>query len=109
LLNFFKVFVIIAFSAALKIGDKPWLMFAMNFGAMATYFTAHWQTYVTGSLKFEKFDVTEAQLTVYTIHILTAFFGHELWQYTVKWKLIFIKRHRPSLNWFKIYKRCQIN
>ena len=83
---FFQVFVIIAFSTALKIGDRPWLMFAMNFGAMLTYFTAHWQTYVTGSLKFEKIDVTEAQLTVYTIHILTAFFGHELWQHTVKQK-----------------------
>ena len=51
---------------------------------MVTFYVAHWQTYVTGTLKFGKLDVTEAQCAVYLVYILTGFFGDSIWQITVK-------------------------
>lgn len=68
---------------SLQLGNYPWLMFYVCFGAMSTFYTAHWQTYVTGTLKFGKLDVTEAQVTVYLIFFLTGLFGDSIWDTTV--------------------------
>lgn len=73
------VFVMIAFSASLKLGNDPWLLFFMFNLSLTTFYTAHWQTYVTGALKFGKIDVTEAQFSVYTIFLLTSIFGDAVW------------------------------
>jgi hypothetical protein len=48
---------------------------------LSTFYTAHWQTYVTGALKFGYVDVTEAQAIVCTIFALTGIFGDALWAY----------------------------
>lgn len=77
------VFVAIALGTSLKYGQTPWLMFFMCFMGMSAFYIAHWQTYVTGTLTFGKIDVTEAQLTVYSIYFLTACFGDALWSLTV--------------------------
>lgn len=48
-------------------------------GATSLFYIAHWQAYVSGTLKFGKFDVTEAQFTIIFIHLISAFFGCEFW------------------------------
>ena len=47
-----------------------------------TFYCSHWVTYVTGSLHFGTFDVTEAQVTVIGIFLLTALFGEQFWAFT---------------------------
>ncbi len=67
----------------LRFGDDPWFLFfivCLSFGA---FYTAHWQTYVTGSLRFGKIDVTEAQCVIYGMFALTALLGDSFWFYRV--------------------------
>lgn len=78
------MFVIIALSVSLKLGSDPWLMFIICFLAMTAFYTAHWQTYVTGTLKFGKVDVTEAQVTVYSIYAITGLVGDSIWATKVR-------------------------
>lgn len=61
----------------------PWLMFLVNFLGMFTFYVAHWQTYVTGTLTFGKVDVTEAQFTTYAMYALTGMFGDAIWNINV--------------------------
>ena len=61
----------------------PWLMFLVNFLGMFTFYVAHWQTYVTGTLTFGKVDVTEAQFTTYAMYALTGLFGDAIWNINV--------------------------
>lgn len=75
------VFVILGLCVSLRLGESPWFMFFTTFLAMFTFYTAHWQTYVTGTLKFGKIDVTEAQLCTYAIFAITGLFGDSLWAF----------------------------
>ena len=77
------VFVTMAICATLKLGAYPWLMFALCLLLFAAFYTAHWQTYVTGTLRFGLIDATEAQFCMYSIHFITAISGDYLWSQTV--------------------------
>lgn len=46
---------------------------------MTLFYCAHWQTYVSGTLRFGKVDVTEAQCTIMGIHMVSAIFGPNIW------------------------------
>lgn len=46
---------------------------------MTLFYCAHWQTYVSGTLRFGKVDVTEAQCTIIGIHLISAVFGPNIW------------------------------
>jgi phosphatidylglycerophosphate synthase len=73
------VFVVIATCVCLRLGESPWIMFFICFSSMAAFYIAHWQTYCTGVLQFGKCDVTEAQLIIYSMHLMTGLFGDALW------------------------------
>jgi phosphatidylglycerophosphate synthase len=77
------VFVTIAMCITLQLGSYPWLMFTAVFLGMSAFYIAHWQTYVTGSLKFGKIDVTEAQLAICAMHLVTAVSGDSLWSLSI--------------------------
>lgn len=49
------------------------------FCAMTLFYCAHWQTYVSGTLRFGKVDVTEAQVTIMIIQLISAAFGSSIW------------------------------
>ncbi|KAK9759054.1 CDP-alcohol phosphatidyltransferase [Popillia japonica] len=61
------VFVALSACTAVQLGYYPGWMFFQCFCAMTLFYCAHWQTYVSGTLRFGKVDVTEAQ---FTIHLL---------------------------------------
>ena len=63
-------------------------MFLTVFLAMSAFYTAHWQTYVTGSLKFGTVDVTEAQVAIVMVHMATGLFGDSIWALTVKFYIL---------------------
>ena len=47
------------------------------FMASTLFYMAHWQTYVTGQMKFGKFDVTEAQIAMISMMTVTGLLGIE--------------------------------
>lgn len=49
------------------------------FSAMSLFYCAHWQSYVSGTLRLGRIDVTEAQCMIMLIHILSAVFGPGIW------------------------------
>lgn len=73
------VFVALAVCIAVKLGSYPAWMFFQCFVAITLFYCAHWQTYVSGTLRFGKFDVTEAQFAVIMIHLISAIFGPDIW------------------------------
>ncbi|XP_038051111.1 cholinephosphotransferase 1-like isoform X2 [Patiria miniata] len=77
------VFVSIEFSISTQLGEWPELFFVTTVLSILMFYSAHWQTYVSGTLHFGKFDVTESQLTLVAIFSLSAFFGPQIWAYKV--------------------------
>ncbi|XP_033105234.1 choline/ethanolaminephosphotransferase 1-like [Anneissia japonica] len=77
------VFVSISTSVTLQLGVHPFECFFLCFVGLALFYTAHWQTYVSGTLRFGKFDVTETQVSIIFCLIITSFFGPAMWSYQI--------------------------
>lgn len=77
------VFVVLGTCMAVQMGTDPDLMFFCCFGGMFMFYSAHWQTYVSGTLHFGIIDVTEVQMFIITVYLLAAIGGNALWQYMV--------------------------
>ncbi|XP_021913069.1 cholinephosphotransferase 1 isoform X4 [Zootermopsis nevadensis] len=79
------VFVALSACIAVQLGYYPSWMFFQCFCAMTLFYCAHWQTYVSGTLRFGKIDVTEAQITIIFIHLMSAIFGPSVWMTKLPW------------------------
>lgn len=77
------VFVILGAGVSLRLGLSPWFLFVTVFIAMFAFYVAHWQTYVTGTLKFGIIDVTEAQLCTYIFFAISGIFGDKIWSMNI--------------------------
>ncbi|KPM10892.1 choline/ethanolaminephosphotransferase 1-like protein [Sarcoptes scabiei] len=73
------IFVSLSVCLSVQLGSYSNWMVVLCSGATSLFYIAHWQAYVSGTLKFGKFDVTEAQFTIIFIHLISAFFGCEFW------------------------------
>ncbi|XP_052738270.1 cholinephosphotransferase 1 isoform X2 [Bicyclus anynana] len=73
------VFIALGACIAVKLGDYPTWMFFQCFCAMTLFYCAHWQAYVTGTLKMGRIDVTEAQYAIIAIHLISAILGPDVW------------------------------
>ncbi|KAL0839945.1 hypothetical protein ABMA28_016560 [Loxostege sticticalis] len=73
------VFIALGACIAVKLGEYPTWMFFQCFCAMTLFYCAHWQAYVTGTLKMGRIDVTEAQYSIMIIHLITATLGSDFW------------------------------
>ncbi|CAH1786282.1 unnamed protein product [Owenia fusiformis] len=76
-------FVVIASMCVLQMGQRPGWMFFECFSGMVLFYIAHWQAYVSGTLRFGMIDVTEAQLLIVLANLITAVFGPGFWSNTV--------------------------
>ncbi|XP_017772685.1 PREDICTED: choline/ethanolaminephosphotransferase 1 isoform X1 [Nicrophorus vespilloides] len=74
------IFVALSACIAVQLGNYPEWMFFQCFCAMTLFYCAHWQTYVSGTLRFGKVDVTEAQYTIIGLHTVSALFGSNIWK-----------------------------
>ncbi|XP_070567769.1 choline/ethanolaminephosphotransferase 1-like isoform X2 [Ptychodera flava] len=73
------VFVCISTGCALQLGVYPgWFLYMCCVGNFL-YYAAHWQAYVSGTLRFGRFDVTEAQFSVIALYIISAVVGPSFW------------------------------
>ncbi|XP_060766164.1 choline/ethanolaminephosphotransferase 1b isoform X5 [Neoarius graeffei] len=77
------VFVVLGTSIAVQLGTNPDWMFFCCFAGMFMFYCAHWQTYVSGTLRFGIFDSTELQLSLALLHIFTAIVGPKFWNITI--------------------------
>lgn len=73
------VFVALSACIAVQLGNYPGWMFFQCFSATTLFYCAHWQTYVSGTLRFGRVDVTEAQFSIMFILIVSAIFGPGIW------------------------------
>ena len=58
---------------------KPFLMMSYCYLALVMFYVAHWETYVTGRMRFGKIAATEAQMTIIVIMVFTGTMGSGLW------------------------------
>ncbi|XP_054269904.1 choline/ethanolaminephosphotransferase 1 isoform X4 [Macrosteles quadrilineatus] len=79
------VFVALSACIAVQLGHCPAWMFFQCFCAVTLFYCAHWQTYVSGMLRFGRIDVTEAQFTIMFIHLISAVLGSEAWSNKLPW------------------------
>ncbi|GAB6033220.1 hypothetical protein CHUAL_012823 [Chamberlinius hualienensis] len=64
---------------SVQLGTNTDWMFFQVITAITLFYSAHWQTYVSGTLRFGKFDVTEAQFGVIALQLVSATFGTSVW------------------------------
>jgi len=79
------VFVALSACVAVQLGHCPGWMFFQCFCAVTLFYCAHWQTYVSGMLRFGKIDVTEAQFIIMFIHMVSFLFGSGVWSTKLPW------------------------
>ncbi|XP_050526831.1 cholinephosphotransferase 1 [Daktulosphaira vitifoliae] len=77
------IFITLSTCISVKLGEYPSWMFFQSLFAIGLFYFAHWQTYVSGTLRFGKFDVTESQLVIITLHLMSAIFGTGVWDYEI--------------------------
>ncbi|XP_012874506.1 PREDICTED: cholinephosphotransferase 1 [Dipodomys ordii] len=77
------VFMAVGASIAVRLGTHPDWLFFCSFIGMFMFYCAHWQTYVSGVLRFGKVDVTEIQVALVIVFVLSTFGGATIWDYTI--------------------------
>nr|XP_032837304.1 cholinephosphotransferase 1-like isoform X3 [Petromyzon marinus] len=73
------VLVGVGASVSVALGASPPCMFFCCFVGMAMFYCAHWRAYTTGTLHFGRVDVTEVQVAIVVVFLLSALGGEELW------------------------------
>jgi len=76
------VFVSLASCCAVRLGMYPGWMLFQCLCASTLFYCAHWQTYVSGTLTFGTIDVTEGQIVVMGVMLLSSFesfFSLDIW------------------------------
>lgn len=63
---------------------RSYVVLLQCFCASTLFYCAHWQAYVTGTLRLGKVDVTEAQYTIIAIHLVSAVLGPGVWATEVR-------------------------
>ncbi|NXN97137.1 CHPT1 Cholinephosphotransferase, partial [Rhinopomastus cyanomelas] len=77
------VFVVLGSCIAIRLGTHPDWLFFCCFVGLFMFYSAHWQTYVSGILRFGKVDVTEVQLSITALLLASACGGTAIWDYRV--------------------------
>ncbi|XP_027524936.1 choline/ethanolaminephosphotransferase 1 isoform X2 [Pipra filicauda] len=77
------VFVVLGTCIAVQLGTNPDWMFFCCFAGTFMFYCAHWQTYVSGTLRFGIFDVTESVLCTVAIQLLSGILGPWVWNCTI--------------------------
>ncbi|KAM6094606.1 cholinephosphotransferase 1 isoform 2-T2 [Chlamydotis macqueenii] len=75
------VFVVLGSCIAIRLGTNPDWLFFCCFVGLFMFYSAHWQTYVSGTLRFGKVDVTEVQIAITMLLLISAYGGTAIWDY----------------------------
>uniref|UniRef100_A0A803V9S2 Cholinephosphotransferase 1 n=1 Tax=Ficedula albicollis TaxID=59894 RepID=A0A803V9S2_FICAL len=77
------VFVVLGSCIAIRLGTNPDWLFFCCFVGLFMFYSAHWQTYVSGILRFGKIDVTEVQIAITLLLLISGYGGAGVWDYKV--------------------------
>uniref|UniRef100_A0A8C4U3W8 Choline phosphotransferase 1 n=1 Tax=Falco tinnunculus TaxID=100819 RepID=A0A8C4U3W8_FALTI len=77
------VFVVLGSCIAIRLGTNPDWLFFCCFVGLFMFYSAHWQTYVSGILRFGKVDVTEVQIAITMLLLISAYCGTAIWDYKI--------------------------
>lgn len=77
------IFISLVVAITCKLGASPTILFCQCVFAICLFYTAHWQTYVSGTLRFGRFDVTEIQFSIMFMLLMTACLGGSIWSYVL--------------------------
>lgn len=77
------IFIALIVAITCKLGASPTTLFFQCVFAICLFYIAHWQTYVSGTLRFGKFDVTEIQFSIMFMLLSTAILGSQIWNYVL--------------------------
>lgn len=100
------VFVSLGICIAVRLGSYPNWMFFQCFIAITLFYCAHWQTYITGSLKFGKFDVTECQCSITVVHLISAALGTSVWTYQIPFLNVELRLIPIAIAFFISFTYC---
>lgn len=77
------IFISLMVSITCKHGLNLQILFFQCCFAICLFYTAHWQTYVCGTMRFGKFDVTEIQFSIIVMLFVSGIFGNSIWTYNM--------------------------
>jgi hypothetical protein len=78
------VFVGVSSACAVSLGYAPWMMMFQVLATCSMFYIAHWATFVSGTMKFGKIDVTEGQMCIIGLMGTAALAGPSLWDVYVR-------------------------
>ncbi|KFD69174.1 hypothetical protein M514_02950 [Trichuris suis] len=78
-----QTFITIQICLSMRLGHIPVLVMLYWIFATVMFYSAHWQAYVSGVLRFGRFDVTEAQFCTMALCIVSGIFGPNVWMIEV--------------------------
>uniref|UniRef100_UPI003590259E cholinephosphotransferase 1-like isoform X2 n=1 Tax=Myxine glutinosa TaxID=7769 RepID=UPI003590259E len=73
------VFVGVSTAVSVKLSTHPVLFFSCCFSGVLMFYFAQWQAYLTGTLHFWRVDVTEAQIAISFVFLISAVAGVSVW------------------------------
>uniref|UniRef100_A0A8C2P9T6 diacylglycerol cholinephosphotransferase n=1 Tax=Capra hircus TaxID=9925 RepID=A0A8C2P9T6_CAPHI len=97
-----SIFVVLGTCIAVQLGTNPDWMFFCCFAGTFMFYCAHWQTYVSGTLRFGIIDVTEVQIFIIIMHLLAVIGGPPFWQ-SMLWLVLnlefFLLLNKHRMRW----------
>uniref|UniRef100_A0A5S6QU23 diacylglycerol cholinephosphotransferase n=1 Tax=Trichuris muris TaxID=70415 RepID=A0A5S6QU23_TRIMR len=74
-----QTFITMQICLSMRLGHVPFLIMLYWIFATVMFYSAHWQAYVSGVLRFSRFDVTEAQFCTMALCMASGLFGPNIW------------------------------
>ena len=104
----YTVFVMLGFCITLQLGYEPYLFYFMMMTSVFIFYTAHWVTYCTGTLRFGKWVVRISLYNIlcylpHNIHV------HNMYTFVSVNALVITSTctyKRKGFHYFTIYRRC---
>ncbi|ESN92107.1 hypothetical protein HELRODRAFT_89856 [Helobdella robusta] len=78
-----NAFVIVAVGTTLKLGTHALVMYVLVMIVLFAYYATHWQTYCSGVINYQIFDIMEARFSAILLFFITGIFGSHIWDFEV--------------------------
>ncbi|XP_040567438.1 cholinephosphotransferase 1 [Lepeophtheirus salmonis] len=77
------IFISISAGCCFRLGKEPELLFFQCVFCCLLFYSTHWDAYITRTVLFGKFDVTECQTGLMLLLVASGMFGIQIWEYSV--------------------------
>ena len=77
-----SVLLILVLGCSMQLGEMPSLLFVVFVIAQWCFFSTHWRAYSEGKVFFGQIDVTEVELIIMGVVLVSAVCGYDFWKRT---------------------------